>query len=272
MPSSLRSRSLIQKRRKRIALRYLPWIIFLFCIVVFPIAISRLPFLLIKSVSIEIPPGIETSKVEQITNDLLKGNYLFVFPKRNIFLYPKKEIETALYKELPRIESLKIKLNDFSIINISATLRKPISLVCENADEKKCFFVDEKGFIFDLAGDFSKGIYFIYRSQHDPVSIGTMYMDEERFMRLKTVVGKIRDIGFLPEEVRENSDKSFDLSVSGGHIIFSLEDNYSDVLTNLTSLVSDPTLSIIEAGELQVESVDLRYGKKIILKKKEVVE
>lgn len=272
MPSSLRSRSLIQKRRKRIALRYLPWIIVVFCIVVLPITISRLPFLLIKNVSIEIPPGIETSKVEQITNDLLEGNYFFVFPKRNVFLYPKKEIESKLYKELPRIDSLKIKLKDFSIINISAELRKPISLVCENAEEKKCFFIDEKGFIFDLAGDFSKGIYFIYRSQQDPVSIGTMYMDQERFIRLKAMVGKIRDIGFLPEEVQENSDKSFNLSVAGGHIIFSLEDNYSDVLTNLTSLVGDSALSILKAGELQVESIDLRYGKKIIIKNKKNLE
>ena len=238
----------------------------MFCIIVLPIVIMRLPFLLIKSVSTEIPSGIEASKVEQIANDLLKGNYLFVFPKRNIFLYPKKEIEAAIYGELPRIESLKIKLNDFSIIHISATLRKPISLVCENVEEKKCFFLDEKGFIFDSAGDFSKGIYFIYRSKQDPVSIGTMYMSEDQFIRLKTVVGKIRDIGFLPEEVKQNPDGSFNLQVSGGHIIFNLQDE-SEMLTNLESLVDEQKLGILSGGRLEIYSIDLRFGKKIILKR-----
>lgn len=236
------------------------------CIIALPIVIARLPVLLIKSVSTEIPSGIEVARVEQIANDLLEGNYLFVFPKRNIFLYPKKEVETALYRELPRIESLKIKLNDFSIIHISATLRKPISLVCENVDEKKCFFLDEKGFIFDSAGDFSKGIYFIYRSSRDPVTIGTMYMAEDQFKRLKAVVGKIRDIGFLPEEVKENPDGSFNLLVTGGHIIFNLQ-NESEMLANLKSLVDEQKLGILSGGRLEVYSIDLRFGKKIILKR-----
>jgi len=214
------------------------------------------------------PVGLEISSVKALVEKELEGKYFYLIPRKNIIFYPKQRIEEKLFEIFPRINSLSINLKKASFLEITLALRKPISLWCKDTKNEKCYFLDEKGFIFDEAGNFSDGIYFIYRGEVADSPLGSMYIEEEKFALLRSFIADIRDLGFFPQEISPIGAGSYDLTVSGGHILFSIEDNSADVLTNLSSLLGDARLSILKGSELQVESVDLRYGKKIIFKKK----
>lgn len=256
------------RRRRRVAFRVTLWSIFALIILATPVLLLRAPFSQIKGVEVKSPEGVYAEDVKGAIENMISGNFLLFIPKRSVLFYPKQEIVNELKNSFRRIESLNLDLKKDKVLHVELFLRKPISLWCQDRESGGCYFLDEKGFIFDDAGDFSSGIYFIYRGGVEGSPIGSFYLEESKFILVKDFVGKVRDIGFSPNELNMVSADSFDLSVAGGHILFSLEDNPSDVLANLTSLVGDPTLSILEGGELQVESIDLRYGKKIILKRK----
>lgn len=268
MPRSLRRPELVVRRRRRTIFRITLLVAFILFICAAPVFLLRAPFSQIKEIEVISPEGIYVEEVKKFTEDMISGNFLFVIPKRSVLFYPKEEIESELMNSFRRIESLDLDLKKGGILHVNLSLRKPISLWCEDGEGGSCYFLDEKGFIFDDAGEFSSGIYFVYKGNIEGSPVGSSYLDEFKFTQVKDFIGKVRDIGFSPTEVRATSLDSLDLSVAGGHILFSLEDNLIDVLANLTSLTDDPTLSILKDGELQVESVDLRYGKKIILKRK----
>ena len=55
--------------------------------------------------------------------------------------------------------------------------------------------------------------------------------------------------------------------VEGGAIIFSESQNFGDAITNLSSVLADSSLDVFADGELQAESLDLRFGNKVIIKR-----
>ncbi len=274
MPRSLRSPALIRKRRKRIFFRVFPIVAIGTLCILGPIFLLRASFLQIDKIEVRSSGGILKEEATSIVENNLVGNFLFVIPRRSIFFYPKQRIRDELQQNFPRIENLNIDLQRFSALVLELSLRKPTSLWCRGTTKEDCFFIDDQGFVFDKAGEFSDGIYFIYRGllgegSEDP--LGKQYLDTNNFVSLKDFVGKARDIGLLPKGITPIGNNSWSLIVLGGNILFSSEDDFSEVLANLGSLLSDEKLSLVKDGELQVASIDLRYGKKVILKKKEEI-
>ena len=97
--------------------------------------------------------------------------------------------------------------------------------------------------------------------------IGQYFLEPEQFNKLRVFIDGVKNLGLQPVALSTISDNSYQIhDKNSGVIIVSLEDT-EKTLSNLESIISDTTLGVLKDGNLQVRSLDLRYGNKIILKK-----
>lgn len=266
---SLQSPNLRRRRRIRIIAR--SFLFVLICAILFgvPIFLARTYRLQINTITVSGNAVISSSAVESVAKTVISGNYLYIFPKSNIFLYPKKSLENSLYSTFPRIEQLEISTIVPHIIQISLKEREAKALWCTGDSLSNCFLLDADGFIFDKSPSFTQNVYFVYRGGVEGDPIGKQFLPKEIFQKAELFVERIRSVGLDPVSLSymQNDESSVEL-LKGGSILISLQDDIEKNISNLESVLLDPGLSLVKNGVLTVSSIDLRYGNKVILKKK----
>lgn len=270
MVRTLRSPKLQKHHRQLLAVKIALTILFVSALIAGPVFLSRANFLTVQTVSVTGNSVVQSSDVEAVVKKELEGNYLHLFSRGNIVLYPKSKIRSAIAEKFSRIESFDIKSTSLTSIAVHIVERKPKSLWCESLQENdaRCYFIDDTGLIFDVAPKFSPDVYFVYTGGVGGEPIGSRYANEESFVKLKTIISGIQALSLEPSVLSSISDTSYEVILKkGGSIFFSLEDDGSKILSNLESVLSDQALSVFAGGSLTVSSLDLRYGNKIIIKK-----
>lgn len=139
---------------------------------------SRWGIATIKIVGVQ---AVSEEAVWSLTNKLLGGNYYFLYARDNSFIFPRREIETKLLESFPRIKDVHIHREGAHTIVIEITERKPFMLWCGESFEgeipalTECWFIDDRGFVFDRAPIFSKGVYrevyapLVYQNESTPL-------------------------------------------------------------------------------------------------------
>jgi cell division septal protein FtsQ len=265
MVRPLRSPDLRRRRRIRTIKRFLPWTVLFLIIVALPLWFINSKHLRINYVLVSGTVGINPEEIKESADSLLKGRYFFIIPRNSSLFYPKEKIISTIEKEFPRAESLKVELEGVSQLNVTLRERAPDTLWCE-AFPTNCFFMDERGYIFDKAGDFSDAdLFFVYEGLIEGDPLGNFYLPQDDFIKVKNFITEVGTLSLSPASLRAISEDSFELYVSGGILIFSTKDDLSEVALNLASVLSDRTLDVYQNGALTVKSIDLRYGNKVII-------
>jgi cell division septal protein FtsQ len=269
MPQSLRSPKIIKRRRRKFAFRIFFAFVAFLVVIGGPIFLLRSNFLKISSIEIDGNSVISKESLTQIVDKALVGNYFFVLPRSSIILYPHENIVNTIIKNFSRIESVDVKRLSLRSIKVSVTERKPQALWCENADSTNCFFIDSNGLVFDSAPSFSPDVFMIYTGRLDSKPIGSYYLPTEQFNKIQVLLKKIRALGLNLVRLEYDSGNSYKFVTHEGSLVFfSIDDDVDKVSSNLASVLSDPKLNIFQNHKLSVYSVDLRYGNKVIVKKK----
>ena len=92
--------------------------------------LANASFLRIKTIE---AVGAKTVAAEALTAQVerqITGSYLSIFPKDNIFLYPKKTIVAQLLTAYPTLKNVSVRAENFSTISITALDREPRALWC----------------------------------------------------------------------------------------------------------------------------------------------
>lgn len=119
----------------------------------------------INQIKISGTQVVDTDALWTFANDTLQGNYFFTYARANSFIFPRRDIETGLLENFPRLKSVTAHRSDAHTIAVEIMERKPLMLWCgeefntEAPALTECWFVDEDGFIFDQAPTFSEGVY-----------------------------------------------------------------------------------------------------------------
>ena len=134
--------------------------------------LTRLNVFAVNSLNIvgadsEIVPAIQ----DIVENDL-DGNYLYLFSRSNIYLYPKNRIINDLKNNIPRIDNVVISRDHLNNLTISIIEKAPVALACislpDFSDNQKldssdsCYFVDQNGLIIKkapISGSIYKNYY-----------------------------------------------------------------------------------------------------------------
>src|SRR3989338_4561341 len=81
------------------------------------VALSRWSGITISTIEVEGASAVPEEELIASTEWALRGNYLWLFPKGNIFLYPRRVAEQALRREFPTLRSA-----DLSFVNLHTLL------------------------------------------------------------------------------------------------------------------------------------------------------
>lgn len=238
------------------------------------VGVSWVPYIRIHAIEVSGVKTLSTSTIEGFASAKLSGRNFLVFPRDNIFAYPKRAIVSGLLAQYPELQSASVQAVDFETIRISVSERRPAALWCEEGGGN-CRLMDETGFVYapDLlldtpafvryAGDATttKG----FTSQTEPLQ----YLSPSDFRSLSALISALdaneEDATIDEVDVDQSNDVHAHFS-NGFVLIFALKDAGGDVFERFTlALASQPFLNKSIAD---FEYLDLRFGDKLYYKER----
>ncbi|MDB5254292.1 MAG: seg [Parcubacteria group bacterium] len=240
-------------------------------LVALPIYLLRTQKFLIQNIRLAGNNVTKSEDIQKIVAEDMAGNILWLFPRSNIALYPRKQIETDLLRMIPRLASVDISLNDTHSMTVTVAEREPVALYCKDISHisapASCFFIDDQGYIFSEAPSFSDGVYNIFSSI--PVieePLGASYMSPASFAPLNPFLKSINNAGMYPK-VFLSKDGEYDLVLANGGIVMIKSNADLDLVrSNLASLIVDPSFRKDNNSLDTLLYIDLRFGNKIFYK------
>lgn len=221
---------------------------------------SRIDKFLISDIEVYGAKVITEDEVSRSVLSTLSGKFLWLIPKSNVLFIPRGEVEANLMREYPRLSSISLSLSGTKILSASVVEREPYALYCQNSDaEDKCYFLDESGFIFDEAPDFSGVVYFIYRGEGLPEPKGRQFLPHDKFRELSAFVENIDKIGFEPVS---HSDAEI-IMRNGTKLAWKEGGDLTRIFSNLKLFLESPEIRAQENFINKVRVFDLSTENKV---------
>jgi len=217
---------------------------------------------------------IEDADIREVVYTQMEGRYVYLFDKRNILLYPKEQMRTALRTTFPRLQKVRISSDGITKIHIDVSERESTYLWCgdevpvQNTDMRNaCYFMDKSGFIFSKAPHFSGNVYFRwFGSPLEPdVASGAQFIDTDTFTTLTHFIDGVSELGFEPTRLTVGTNTpayTVAFANDSALLIGEIED-VSFLLDTLQSALSE-----LDRGR-PLEYIDLRFGNKVFYKYKD---
>lgn len=268
--SSLRSKKFQERKRKVLILKVFLAFALLFALLSGVLYGLHRPEVTIQNIGVVGEDVIPAQAITTLAREVLTGNYFWIIPRSTIFFYPRGAIEAALPRVYPKIKEASTSFKNLTTIEIVVEERQPFALWCgENRLEgaiPKCFFLDETGFIYGPAPDFTGDVYFHYYGslpKSDPV--GQHFLSQEEFSRLSFFFIALVERGINARDfaVRDDTDYEFYLD-NGIQVLFAREQDLTLLLQNLESVLISEKLKNVDLAT--VEYIDLRFGNKVFYK------
>ena len=272
-----------KKQRKIFLLRTLIGI-FLVALIIGSLSfIAHLSNLAIDNVVVYGNAVISSDDITKIANDNMQGNFLWIFPKSNFLIYPKYGTKNDLLDKFKRLESVSVEIKDTNTLAINVSEIKSSALWCGKdgnveitGDKTDCYLLDDMGYIFDSAPQFSGNAYLRFYGNIVGDPIGQNYLDLKLFKKMNGVADSLKKINLpvIAFFAQENGDYQFylDGSVNNksgvvGKVIFDAKQDYGKALVDLESVLNDSKTGLMgKNGMYNFSYVDLRYGDKVFYK------
>ncbi len=246
----------------------------------------------IKGITVAGAQAVPAEDISQTTDTIISGKRLYIFPRRNMFLYSKKDLEATLATDFPRLEHITIGVENKQL-SIVVTERDPAYLWCgetipvsrQASFESTCYFVDATGYIFSVAPQFSDTVYkrmytTLPQSAETQGSesgeavnpIGKYAMSTNVLSRIATFAKQIESPYFTPTAYSITSD--------GDALIFFYRDSdvypairYNPLHDPLTvvaqfksAITTEPLKTKLATDMSKLDYIDVRFPNKIFYK------
>jgi hypothetical protein len=275
--STLRSPKLAQKKKRLLWFKYF-LLFFVACIILaVPPAVSHLSFFSIKSIEVSGNEVVTQEEIENYVIEKISGNYLGVFSKSNIFIYPESFLEESILKDFFRLNSVDISFSGLQSISVKVEERKPFAVWCASTIENKkvvfdkdCYFIDKDGFVFAQAPKFSGNVYVRYYGliKPDDSSVSKQFFPAEEFKKVANFISQINKLGVHVTDAVLYEDTDVELyEVSGGKLLINIREDFTQTFENFQSLLNDK-ISVPDKDKFlqSIDYLDLRFGKKLFFK------
>ncbi len=272
-----------RRKKQRILKIKIGIILFLFVALIVGLAfISRINKLNINQINISGNKIIETKDIESVVKNDISGHYLWLFPKTNFLIYPKRGIKKDLASRFKRLKDISENIQNARTLEVNVSEYQGKYLWCgvlipvlnSNLNNDKCYFMDDSGYIFDEAPYFSGEVYFKFYGNggmNGDIPTGTYFM-KDKFTEITTLKDTLEKLGFNPSDFWLDNDNEADFSLSGQpmtgpRIIFKLDADYSKLAENLQAAIStEPLHTDLQTKLASLLYIDLRFGNKVYYK------
>lgn len=241
------------------------------------------PRISIKTITVTGTHIINPADIESLVTDSLSGKYVYLFTKRNSFIYPHRKIYSTILSEFPRIDTLSVYREGITTLHIAITERAGSYLYCgESVPEaitdvgENCYFINNDGYVFDKAPYFSGSVYFkYYLPLPEGVSspLGSQVVSVDTFHSLAQFVDGVAGLGLKPNYVAISADGSGTLSLvhadgaTTPQILFKNTDDLHTMLGNLTAAMTKPQFANeVTSKYSSLLYIDLRFNNKVVYK------
>jgi hypothetical protein len=237
-------------------------------------------------------PSFQIKKIEVhgnkilVAEDILKiaqkdllGEYYYVFPRTNTFIYPKDAIRSEIASAFPRASSVELSLEDNALI-ISLTERDPAAIWCgfeKNATttDNTCFYLDKTGYVFDSSPSFSGDAYFTFYGKgllKEGSPMGHNFISAELFQEVSDMRKLLQKYNKKTTELFLGDEERAELTAdSGCKIVFSTDQDIASLRSNLEAVFKSSDWGKDISGKdkcAELEYIDFRFGNKIYYKQK----
>ncbi len=272
--SPLKSSKLVRRKRRIRFLKIAGIIIVVIAFIAGLSYVSRLPAITISTIEVKGNSAVDESDIKKIIEKDTAGNYLYLFSRANMLLYPKRDIISHVMLSFKRIESLDIKVSNFNTLVVTVTERKPAYVWCKGtpADKgnKGCYLIDVSGYVFDDAPVFSGNAFFAF---YGPLSskepIGASYLNEEKFRNIDKLITWLDQQELSSHALYAKDNDVFELILNNNSkIIFKdiKNSNEFELLQSTIQTILNSTNIFSKAASTTLEYVDLRFGNKVYYK------
>ncbi len=229
--------------------------------------LATLPVFYIQHLKIEGTIFVEKTEIEQKTQEILNKKILWFIPIKNIFLFPKNELEESL-KQNPAIISVKIRKKLFNTLSITIEEHAKQMIYCVYLDKSECYYVNDDGFLYSKVKEYiipeQEILIFDERGSK---KIEDVLIEKEKYEDILLFVKNLSREEIYIKEIYIHPDMTVDF-VSRTDTIFkvSVFDDFRKDYANLIALFEK---QILTKDILQtIEYIDLRFGNKVFYKNK----
>lgn len=290
----------IKKKRKIIILRFsLMGGIIASIILIFSLA-SHLPEVTITEISINGNAIIPQNEMYSYVEGYIADKYLGLFAQANSLIYPRRALKDGILDTFSEVKNVRVKLDGFHIIDIRVSEHKPSYLWCglpstqeesleeffekvefkeEVLESPECYFLSPEGIIFSRAPYFSDGVFLeVYGSLFGErvrgsvvykKPLGFYILDEKLFGQVIAFLNVLNARGMNVEKLvyKEDEDSLFRLK-NGVEILFTLNQSFEDVLSNLESVLDTDEIILSDLTEIEtsLQYIDLRFKGKVFFR------
>lgn len=264
LPLSLRPRERLaaRRRRKRI-LGALVFVVFMGAGIAGAGWLSYHERFTLNSVEVRGVAALSPLALEGAFERLLSDNAFHLFSKRNIFLYPRQNVERALLSEFPRLKHVSLSRESLlaQAVVIDVKEREARYRWCNET----CFLMDPDGYIFAEDGEYG-GYVFRGGLVADLSPIGQWFL-RGRLEKVLELFAQLDSLGFkaLGATVENETDLQVPLE-RGFYLRVAFAQEASDVAKNLELVLSSEAL---REKVSELEYVDLRFGDKVYYQMKQ---
>ncbi len=307
--SSLRVLELKKKRRRALKIKIFVILFLLVAILTGSVFLLRVPELNINTENFEIKGNkiIDTEFLEKVIQEELAGYYLYFIPKTSVLLFPKNKIEDRLADEYERLEEIKVSIKDKRVLELVVTERKATYTWCgedivsyaeveptdEMLEDRKCYFMNEEGYVFGEAPYFSGDVYLKFFGPLSGIEKQEKNTDEvvdseevvefdpkgkyflpETFNKIVFFLDNVKNMKLKPASFVIMPDDEVELYLASEipppnapKVIFKLDADLIKVAENLQASIStEPLKTELKDKYSSFLYIDLRFGNKIYYK------
>jgi hypothetical protein len=228
-------------------------------------------FLKITSVTVSGENVVPTSSIEQAALHEIQGSYFGLFPRSNIFLYPKESIRKDILALYPTLKSIAIHASNFHTLTISVTERSPRALWCgtSTTDASDCVLLDTTGTAYAHAVQDSGQGFVKYYGPLQSGQLPKQFLTSAQFYSLSALVDtfakKLAPDVITSVSVDQNNDVR--LTASGNYdILFTLNDDSGKIFEHFSLILTVPPFKNTSLSLFHY--IDLRFGDKVYYKVK----
>ena len=224
--------------------------------------------------------------VQSAASAALRGSYIGVFSKSNVFMFPRKSVANAVIASSPRITSADVRRDGWHTLIVSVSEKAPAALVCAGlpdfdasgalSDDDDCYAADATGLMFEKMPAVASDGYDRYYAPDisDDAAIGSLATSTAEFAALQSFVSGVKTLGIKPEGLLVKDGGDYELYVENpgavpgpaslAIIYFNDLAGFPTELTDLQAFWPHMTASSTASGAtLGFQYIDLRYGSNV---------
>ncbi len=224
----------------------------------------RLPELQIREIRISGNNTLVAGDLEAAVAAKLSGEYLFLLPKRSIFLVSGGEIEEYLRLKFPKIKEVDAERKFPREILVNLEEREFWGIFCSGPNEARCVYIDETGFSYAGAPESSGSL--LRKVKSDDLigpEVGVSILEKSRVELLDELARRVEQtigsgatgyylFSALPREIRLETNEGF-------QIFFETGGDWENTFQVLKRVFEEE----IKDKRSKIEYVDLRFGNKV---------